>query len=436
MSVISAKYSSDSIANWRAIAIFLFPVFAGLGSYLLPIVVGGVNFFAFRALVLLSLLGTFLAIKKVQRTTDFETVLFFCLGYVWVFWGCISYYWVYDKLGALKETFIIFFGFTVALTLLRLGANTKGGLTAITRGWLCSYIISAAIAVWELLTGLHLPSYTAENKPDYFLSRVVLSTYDNPNNYAAFILLSLPFIMLLVVKERGALKLISIAALVSSPFFMFLTESRLGFGGMLVEFLIFFYLTTIKDSFTLKFMKMVFCASVIFSMLYIYGGNIISKFQNIKYETKGSSSTTARANLSANGLDLYLKSFGMGTGAGSFQDEIRDSNDLLPTGDIVDPHNFYIEILSQYGTVVFALFVFWYCRCFYRAVFSFVTVTDSEIFSKSISAVSVVGMSGYFFASLANSAYIPQSTNWMFLSTIVVAISYLKKQPFRTFREL
>lgn len=67
------------------------------------------------------------------------------------------------------------------------------------------------------------------------------------------------------------------------------------------------------------------------------------------------SSNSVRKNLLLNGLDYLKKSHYMGLGAGGFQASNVLKLNKYPDNGVVGAHNFMIEILSQYGVVIFAM---------------------------------------------------------------------------------
>lgn len=70
---------------------------------------------------------------------------------------------------------------------------------------------------------------------------------------------------------------------------------------------------------------------------------------------KALNSNSVRKNLLLNGLDYLKKSNYMGLGAGGFQASNLLKLNKYPDNEVVGAHNFMIEILSQYGVIIFAM---------------------------------------------------------------------------------
>ncbi|MNJ82795.1 Teichuronic acid biosynthesis protein TuaE [compost metagenome] len=66
-------------------------------------------------------------------------------------------------------------------------------------------------------------------------------------------------------------------------------------------------------------------------------------------------SNSVRKNLLLNGLDYLKKSHYMGLGAGGFQASNVLKLNKYPDNGVVGAHNFIIEILSQYGVIIFGM---------------------------------------------------------------------------------
>lgn len=73
--------------------------------------------------------------------------------------------------------------------------------------------------------------------------------------------------------------------------------------------------------------------------------------------TEKLNSNVVRKNQFLNGLEYLKKSCFMGLGAGGFQASNRNKMNKYPDNGVVGAHNFVIEILSQYGILIFGLLV-------------------------------------------------------------------------------
>jgi teichuronic acid biosynthesis protein TuaE len=122
---------------------------------------------------------------------------------------------------------------------------------------------------------------------------------------------------------------------------------------------------------------------------------------------------------------------GIGVGPGGFEYAMQSSAATYPTQNIINSHNFWIEILSQYGLLVFLGFVLWFVYLWIMTLrIRHAAIKQKNMRLKIVSETLLIGLLGYVFAAVATSSFMVVSTNWMFLSSImIIGVYLLKKQP-------
>lgn len=412
-------------------ALVLLPVTAALGPYMVPIPVGGINIFAFRALVLLLLGGTLAG----MHLRFWESPLgrgYVALGAVWVAWGGLSILWSPVFLPAVRDVFAILLGFGVGTVLLNVGADSRWGLDALRSGWVLAYVLTALVAVWELATGHHLESPYTASVPDRALIGVAQSTLEQPNNYGAFLLLAFPFLVWSRERAEGrAWRWVHTLLLASTPIFVILSASRLAFLGLMAEMVVFGLLAFKGRRSALPYFGLV--GLVVLTAIWTFGHDprLVGKLSSaLGGEVARGGSIAMRLALTLDGLWFIMISGGLGIGAGGFSELMRRGTAPHYAGGLVDPHNYWTEIGSQYGVPILVGFI---------ALLVALAVTASRAGRRSTRAGEgpvqfvLVGLTGYFFAAFTNSSYLLQSTNWMFVATVLVAGVHLwRRQPGRS----
>lgn len=128
------------------------------------------------------------------------------------------------------------------------------------------------------------------------------------------------------------------------------------------------------------------------------------------------SSQNIRISLIKNGLYLLKRSNYLGVGPAGFFNAHNLENDLpFNTRGIKNPHNYPIEIVSQYGVLVFLLFcsilllIFYYIMVYFK-INGF---TSSLFFSLSL-------LTTYVIMSNSNSSFLPLPINWVMFSILIV----------------
>jgi len=418
------KYGWYWLMTFRYTLIFLIPVTAALGSYLFPLKLGIVTLYGFRIMVFLVAILSPIFLIRIEWLKSIVSRLFITLGSLWISWGTLSILWAPDWHRAILDVLHVIFGYAVVFSLLNLRAYTSRGLLVLSKGWLGAFMVTMVVAIWEIISGRHLPSSFTEQTPYYAQLGVVASTFGNPNNYGAFLVLAFPFMLLLYLWEtRFYFRILYFAFLILWPFLIMLSASRLALIGFGVEVLTFGVL------YLLSFRRIPSSLVVYIFFLALAGifldpeFRLYEKIYNIYSEIDSGGSIVVRVNLALNALWMIYKTSGRGVGAGGF--EIIHEQGSVPywTDGIINPHNFWLEILSEYGIIIFLLFVTCYFVLFYL---SFKKLLNKKHLGKErvVNLMVVVALAGYFFAAITNSSYLEQPTNWVFLASILSMFIY------------
>ncbi|MGI9030920.1 MAG: O-antigen ligase family protein, partial [Ilumatobacteraceae bacterium] len=140
---------------------------------------------------------------------------------------------------------------------------------------------------------------------------------------------------------------------------------------------------------------------------------LVSKFVDIAAQSTGrGNSTSIRENLILNGWQFFVETGGMGVGAAGFESRIESGAFDHPLfGRATNPHNLWVELLSQYGlvgitTVVLILFL---------AVRAAAPLRRPSRFGVAYATALVV----YVLAAMTASSYVNEPVSWTFFVTFV-----------------
>lgn len=123
------------------------------------------------------------------------------------------------------------------------------------------------------------------------------------------------------------------------------------------------------------------------------------------------------------GLDFFTQSPLVGFGPGGFRVKMMESHDYREqTRGIVDPHNFYIELLVQYGGVMFLAYA---AIVFYMLIAAFKRALVELKTGKAGNGVLTILLLGTFsIAALMPSGFIRLTPMWPFFLFAVLAFSH------------
>jgi|WetSurMetagenome_2_1015567.scaffolds.fasta_scaffold01171_13 teichuronic acid biosynthesis protein TuaE len=314
------------------------------------------------AAVLMLLKGKLLG--DLTRPTRF----FVLVAVAWLLWGATSLFWTPDLPAGVREMIGVCLGFLTVVTLLNLARSTPDVLRMIRLGWLASFLFTVPIAIYEIVTDQHMPqSYGQltlgglENAPIIYAS----TTFGNRNTYIAFVVIALPFILWGFHAARGWLhKGFYLAVVAGAAGLVMLTSSRLAIVATVIELLVWFLLTFNFWKFRNVVTVVLLVSVLAWGFMQISNVSALVQIRILNAGRYEDQSASRRGALYMNGMQFILRTTGIGVGAGGFQQSIENGWDLYDTGGVIDPHNLFLEVFSQYGLVVGGLFFGWLIYCF------------------------------------------------------------------------
>lgn len=149
----------------------------------------------------------------------------------------------------------------------------------------------------------------------------------------------------------------------------------------------------------------------------INGDGIISQIQNT-----GMGTVTIRKNLFLCGVDASKDNLIIGHGPNSFPSIFKGNEQFLElTGGMINPHNFIVEILVQYGLILCIFFLF---ICFYVFLGSSRKIFDKklDIRTKLYSGEILIIIIAFAFSTILPSSFI--SATEYFIGFLLLIIGY------------
>ncbi|KJL26328.1 O-antigen ligase family protein [Microbacterium azadirachtae] len=264
-----------------------------------------------------------------------------------------------NRFGALyasAEAVVVAGGLFITLGLISL-PSTRNTIKSLLLGWLLASIITTVLAIVELLTGHHFgPSYLDAN-PGASKTGVVV-VFFNPNNYAAFLTLTIPLLIAgaRLTSRVWVRRAYYLAAFASVPI-MFLTSSRFGLAALVLGAAVWVILRV--RSRVAQAAILVFALIGVIAVLVMFqgrtAGDISAGISRDSYEITiggikipSDSSLLARWNLALNGLDMIAEN-PFGSGPGGYELSALSTGTSRMTFGMVNPHNGAIEFATQYG---------------------------------------------------------------------------------------
>ncbi|KAF3299716.1 O-antigen ligase domain-containing protein [Carnobacterium sp. PL17RED31] len=410
-------------------------VFLGSNLIAVTLPVGQISIYRIFSLLVIPMVIFFLIkdrkafkIRRNSYATGMVTVYLF-----WWVWALCSVLWAMS-IGAWLQ----------AMVLLTLGISSILGIFLWTRDYLqwrtlikAVWVMMTFLSIWglfEITTNIYLLADLGKlDKYSTFLTqpwtRIPITYLANQNDYATILLASLPINLILMNTTKNSLKkLLTLVCMLLSTFLIFQSGSRmsllmaLAFYGIYVllgvrwDFTRKQVLTTGSIILTLALLAFAFVPPIrgmVTDLIYILPRPVIS-------------GDVGRMNMWRNGLMYLGKTFGLGVGAGNIEVWMEIFGPL-PTNNIFNIHNWWLEILVGYGVFIFIAYVLGYALMIYRLfnLKKFVNRMHQKIMNAFISFLLV-----FIGASITSANNMLIEWHWVFFGLIIAYIGIMEAQVF------
>jgi membrane protein len=319
------------------VLLFLMPVVASLGSV---VSIGG--FAAARPLAAVLVVVTFLVTPRWNRVSIWIVVLIVC----WLVWGLVMPHGT----DAFKRLLSIALSLASVLAFV-LYPWTRERLRLLGRAWLFAWIVAVIPAIYEIVSGKHLPNYLSSS-PGWVResSDDIASYFVNPNPFAYFLCAAMAVFIMASRLEKRWVRNVMLVCCALSPVIIYPTNSRLVLAVSLVM-LVWMVATREVVRPRLKLLTAVSVTLVMVAVVVLISSPAIMNRIFNSFEGSGSD----RLKLYMNAIWMFLSTFGLGIGPGMFENTMRRNRVPYITHEAVNPHSGVFEILSQYGFLIAAL---------------------------------------------------------------------------------
>ncbi|HOV11234.1 MAG TPA: O-antigen ligase family protein [Bacteroidales bacterium] len=312
------------------------------------------------------------------------------------------------------------------------------------------FVIFTVIGFFEFFSGIHIAGMRTLkilNEPVSNVTYAPFFVYDNPNNFIVYYFLFSLLIMLFHESiRRNIWALITIVLLVF--FFSYVADARFGkySSYLMIIVVLFAFRPKIKIVFyalALAFAILCFLWKPLFygpvwqngekyqlnelTCLQTDSTLKICSIKDLKnsysedtlmakiaaYKNSKGESGNIRLGLIKNGLYLFKQSRFLGVGPGQFISYHRIKKVPVDVGTQLSAHAWLIEILSQYGVIIFICYI---------AVFGFIFLRAASKFrnDKNLTLFFLMSIIVFFIVSNLPSAFLLLDINWIFTALILV----------------
>ncbi|GAB3336915.1 O-antigen ligase family protein [Micromonospora halotolerans] len=413
--------ASALAADVRRLALGALPALGSLGMFATPTLRPSLFPNFYWLLVAMAILPALAAITRTAQHPAGTRTAVVILTAVWVVWAPLTTTWAPDRAAANQKVWFMTLALAGSLCLIGLCGAHPDHLRAMRRGWVLGFCMTAAIAVWELATRQHLVEGPWSVTGDY----LVTGAFYNPNNYAGYLLSTLPFLVWGAIDSRTVLARHAHVPLLLLWFVLAVaTQSRTALLGALIAVpLVVVWLARAARIRARPIAVMaVHSAIAVGSALWLFsrtgpGRQLITDYKSpFAADPSTVYSDDARLNLTRLAWQIFTESHGVGRGAGAFE-SIAARTHTLELAGLVDPHNTLLETAAEFGLpLLLPLLAVLVVAC-RAALFTRVppTVRAAAFDLRMVILLSVVG---FVAASLASSSVLTWPWWWLMLGQI------------------
>jgi teichuronic acid biosynthesis protein TuaE len=351
---------------------------------------------------------------------------------IWLGYAFISILWAADQIAAVKNVIFLFSGVSILFFLVYFFRNLNT-LKWLYLLWLLIFVVLIPIGLWEVVTGNHLVVSGLSEEERSWVMFAPTTVFTNQNDYAAFIALTIPMILVWIrYYSKLYIRILGVLVLIGSLSLLIMTTSRscylAVFAGLAFWFI---FLLQVKK----KLITLVTVTTICILLLLAFPDWIqdtfslvqaeISSLDSVVSATDDYGSNVVRKNLIKNALHFTAQSAGFGVGAGNAE-YYMERYGIYPTGHITNVHNWWAEILANYGIFIFAGYVVLYISIFlnlWRAYKGINVQTE-----KMICEALLVGLISFFIASVSSSSIIAFPPQWIFFGFCLAFLNYLRNK--------
>ncbi|MBG9988964.1 O-antigen ligase family protein [Aerococcaceae bacterium DSM 111176] len=352
----------------------------------------------------------------------------------WWLWALISGVWAVDKVAWLQSLFLLTLG-VGAILLMYLHIHRMHQWKLVVYGIWFMMTLLLLLGVIEITFNVYLLADLGKlDKYGTFntqpLTRMPITIFENQNDYATMLLAYLPLNFILFKGTRyNLMRILTSVLIVLGTYLIYRTQSRL----VLLSALIFLFIMFIQlfkwDIKTKVFRNWIIVGGVTLTALILLVPQLRSMVSGLIY-TGGIydlSGDEVRINLWRNGFLFLAQTFGFGVGAGNIETWMGEFA-FYPVENIVNMHNWWLEILTGYGIIVFVLYVVMYGLLIHKLHQLRHQLTEVD---RVICQSFIAFLIAFAFASITSANNMLIEWHWVYFGLI---ISYIKLAELRIYK--
>jgi teichuronic acid biosynthesis protein TuaE len=408
-------------------------IFAFPNAYVMSVEIGAIHLFPYRYFLMVMYLIFIAAIFSNNgrlNVSHIKLKLYLQFFALWLGYALLSITWAADKIAVLKNIIFLFTGVSIVFISVYYLYNLNY-LKWLYYLLLFIFIAQLPIGIWEIITLNHLQHsgmFEVTNVLESFMPSVF---FRNPNDYACYIVLTIPMILAWVHYYPKVIgRVLGIIIMVVGLFVLIMTVSRSCYIALLMGFAFWFiFLLPRKEKIKTLSIGVAICILIILAFPEQIKSSLFSvenaktSLSVITSQEDDTDSIGVRKNLIKNALYFTAQSAGFGVGAGNAE-YYMENYKIYPVGNTTNVHNWWVEILLNYGVLIFVGYVILYVALLvnlWRAYRIIINRTE-----KMICEALLVGLVSFPMASITSSSIVAFDPQWIFFGFVLAFLNYFR----------
>ena len=411
-----SRLRDNNVVSMQKGLLYLALVAGFIGSAFLAIPVGPIHIFPYRVLLpllwLIFAMGILLQGRVSLSQIKVKPYLQF-LG-IWLIYAILSLAWVVSGTDAIRQIIFLFMAVSVIFFVVYYFSNSRD-LRRVYYLWLAVLGGLILVGICEHLTGQHLSvsGFYGETRANRMF--IPTSVFHNTNDFATYLALSIPFVLALIRYRKSMVeRSIGLVVLLASLYLLLETFSRANYLAVILELV---FLFTFLFNLKAKVKAIIFGGLLILALVIALPGPTQRVAAIIAEQTESITSpwsltygsTGVRINLVKNSFVFLGRTAGFGVGAGNAEYWMGNFPVYNSRG-ITNLHNWWGEILVDYGIFIFAGYVLFYLGLILRLYRIHRHLGDGP--EKMICEALLVALVGFFLASISSSSIMALRPQW------------------------
>ncbi|MEZ0536159.1 O-antigen ligase family protein [Caldicellulosiruptoraceae bacterium PP1] len=404
-----------------AILIYMTFFFSFFGSFLAYPKISFLFMYRISLAFLLFIIFIFIYYFSIDYKNLNNVTTYFAI--IWISYSLLSFIWVADIKNALRDQVFLTINLIVILIFMYFAKLLKPliiyKIVAIT------YSISSFVGIIEIFTDKHL---WISKIPQYGLKHVPSAFFSNPNDFATYLVLFLPYIIyLFLLSKNNISKYFYVFIIFLSIINIIFTESRANYFAVVIIFLLLPFIVNNnykKETIRFYFYFIMFIFLIVGFKL---DAGLINKFIEMvttqinslfDFDVASMSSNVRRELLTKYGFSILIDYFLLGCGSGNSRVYMEKYKDITINTDL---HNWLLDILATYGIIIFVLYFIWYLYQIIR-LYKISKRLNNDL---SIGAgATLISLICFIFSSISSSKMIEMRVMWLVfaLSNYIISL--------------